>query len=361
MEVRVKNSEAILQSKLCLEDMKGMCVGANHKLKTIGWLAVAVVGLTLGLKFAFPVLAPFFLGVVFAGLIEPLVLICETRLQLRRSVATPVFLLLLMLLVLTLVTVTLILTYQEAQHLWKLIPLWGGRLADLAHRWLFIFQPCFPELQRFARLFFNPELFSQISRPILFGLVSSLPRFPQIVVVILLGVVSAYFFSRDKRVFIAWTVALIPADWQRPLRELQKEAAPVLARFLRLECGLVLVTMAVTFACLRLLGMGGAATYSWLAGVFDLVPVLGPGLIYLPIFLSCLLAENYFGAIIVLSGYFLLLVNENLRRQFEYSSFNDFDGDLYWHEMFWVAGFFLRSGVADGLTQLLPGAPNRTS
>jgi sporulation integral membrane protein YtvI len=280
----------------------------NHKLKIIGLLAVLGVGLTFGLKYAFPLLAPFFLGVVFASLIEPLVMVCETRLQLKRAIATPAFLLLLMLLVLTLVTLTLVLTYQEAQHLWKLIPLWAERLTGLAHRCLVFFEPFFPELQRFARFFFNPELISQISRPVLLGLVGALPRFPEIFVAVLLGVVSAYFFSRDKRLFITFMADLIPSGWQRPVRELQKDVVQVLARFLRLECGLVLVTMALTFACLSLFGIPGAPTYALLAGVFDLVPVLGPGIIYLPIFLSCLITENYFGAVGVLTGYFLLLV-----------------------------------------------------
>jgi sporulation integral membrane protein YtvI len=280
----------------------------NHKLKMIGLLTALGVGLTFGLKFAFPILAPFFLGVVFAGLIEPLVMACEARLRLKRAIATPVILLLLMLLVLTAVTVTLILTYQEVQHLWKLIPDWAERLTGLAHRWLGFFQPFFPELQHFAKLFFNPDLFSQISRPVLLGLVCALPRFPEIVVALLFGVVSAYFFSRDKRFFITFITDLIPPGWQRPVRELEKEVVQVLTRFLRLECGLVLVTLTLTVVCLSILGIPGALTYGVLAGVFDLVPVLGPGLIYLPIFLSCLLAENYLGAVGILTGYFLLLL-----------------------------------------------------
>jgi sporulation integral membrane protein YtvI len=280
----------------------------NRQLKILCGLAGVGISLTLGLKFVLPLLAPFFLGVVFAGLIEPLVVWCETRLKVKRTFASPALLLLLLLIVLTLVALTLVLIYQEAQHLWKLTPLVAEWLARVARRWLVFWQSFFPNLQTDIEIFFNPELFSQLCRPVLVGLVSSLPRFPQTALTILLGVVSAYFFSRDKRFFLATAALLVPSGWRRPVSDLQKEVFRIISRFFRLECGLVLVTMALTFICLSLMGISGAPTYGLLAGVCDLAPVLGPGLIYLPVILSCFLTGNYGGAVGVLMGYFLLLL-----------------------------------------------------
>jgi sporulation integral membrane protein YtvI len=278
------------------------------KLKITAWLAALGIGLLLGVKYVIPVVTPFLLGILFASLIEPLVMWCETRLRLKRAWTVPGFLILVLVLVLTLVTVTLVLTYQEAQHLWKLIPGWAGRLTALAQGWLARFNRFIPEWQQIVPFFLKPELFSQMSRPLLLGLVGVLPRFPQIAALILLGVVSAYFFSRDKRFFLAVAASLIPTGWQRPAFEFQTEVVQVLNRFFRLQCGLILNTMALTFICLSLLGINGALAYGLLAGFFDLAPVLGPGLIYLPIMTSCLLMGNYTGAAGVVAVYFLLLL-----------------------------------------------------
>jgi sporulation integral membrane protein YtvI len=293
---------------LGIKDLNNRSPQPNRQWKIIGCLAGLGFCLTLGVKFVLPVLAPFFLGVLFAGLIEPLVVWCETRLKVKRALASPVLLLLLLLIVLTLVALTLVLTYQETQHLWKLIPSGVGRLAGLARRWLVFWQTFFPNLQADTEIFFNPELFSQLCRPVLVGLVSSLPRFPQIVLALLLGVVSAYFFSRDKRFFLALAALLLPPAWRRPVCDLQKELLLVITKFFRVECGLVLVTMTLTFIFLSLLGISGAPTYGLLAGICDLIPVLGPGLIYFPVFVSSLLTGNYGGAAGVVAGYFLLLL-----------------------------------------------------
>jgi sporulation integral membrane protein YtvI len=307
----------------------------TRKLITIAWLAVTGIGLVLVVKFLFPLLTPFILGLLFAVLIEPLVVFSETRLRLKRAWTVPTLLILLLLFVLTLLTLMLVLIYQEAQHLWRLIPGWSGRLTDLTHRWLVWLQPFFPDWRRFATLLFNPEVFSRMSRPVLVGLLSILPRFPQVAAIILLGVVSAYFFSRDKRFFLALGCTLIPSGWHKQAREFQTEVVQILTRFFRLECGLVLVTMILTYVCLNVLGINGALAYGLLAGFFDLVPILGPGLIYLPICGSCLLMGNYPAAAGVVGGYFLLLL---IRQAAE---FNICGADLQVHPLVTVIVIYL--------------------
>jgi len=280
----------------------------NRQLKILGILTVLSVSVVLGLKYLFPLIAPFLLGIFFACLIEPLVTALEVKLAMQRKFATATVLAFLVVLLITLIGLTIAFTYQELQRLVAGIPYWSRWFVDYSARVLRWLEPVFPEIhQIFTKIYLNPELISQLLRSVLTGIFNILPRFPHLFLTVFWGAVSAYFFSRDKQLFSKLIFSWLPFKWQKPVERLKTEAMVELARFIQMEFGLVLITVILTTAILSLNGIAGAPAYGLLAGVFDFIPVLGPGLIYIPVSVSCFLNGNYLGMAGILAGYFCVL------------------------------------------------------
>jgi sporulation integral membrane protein YtvI len=284
-------------------------VRLNREWKLFGLLCVATGSLVIGLKYAFPLFAPFILGIFFAGLVEPLVGMVETKFRVKRGVATGATLILLLMLVLMGVTLTIVFTYQEIQRLLGLVPDCAMRFSQISAGWLDWLQPLFPGVnETFTKLYLNPEIFGTIIRSILLGCFKGLAVFPKTVFTVFLGVISAFFFSRDKLVFSRFCFRLLPSSWKIPGIQLVTELSGVLIRFLQVETGLALVTIAITTCCFGCVGIPGAPAYGLFTGILDFIPVVGPGLIFFPAILTCLLAANYWGAAGTALSYFLLLI-----------------------------------------------------
>jgi sporulation integral membrane protein YtvI len=284
-------------------------VRLNREWKLFWSLCIVCGSLVLGLKYAFPLFAPFLLGIFFAGLVEPLVGMVETKLRVKRGIATGVTLICLLMFVLTVVTLTIVFTYQETQRLLGLVPDYALRFSRISGRWLAWLQPLFPGVnETFTKLYLNPELFGAIIRSILLGCFKGLAGFPKTLLTVFLGAISAYFFSRDKRLFSNFCFRLLPSSWKSPVIQLKTELTAVLSRLLQVESGLALVTIVITTCCFNCVGIPGAPAYGFFTGILDFIPVVGPGLIFLPVILACVLTANYWGAAGIAVSYFLLLI-----------------------------------------------------
>lgn len=264
--------------------------------------------MVLGLKYLFPLIAPFLMGIFFACLIEPLVTILEVKLAMRRKYATATVLIFLVVLLITLIGLTITFTYQELQRLVAGIPFWSRWFVECSARVLGWLEPVFPQIHQIvSKIYLNPEFISQLLRSVIAGVFNILSQFPRIFVIVFLGAISAYFFSRDKLFFSKLFLSWLSPQWQQSVERLKNEALAGMARFLRMECGLVLSTVILTTVSLSLTGIAGAPAYGFLAGILDFIPVLGPGLIYIPVSISLFLTKNYLGMAVVLVGYFCVL------------------------------------------------------
>jgi predicted PurR-regulated permease PerM len=140
------------------------------------------------------------------------------------------------------------------------------------------------------------------------GGIHFLPHFPQLLFAIGLGGVTAYFFSRDKKLISQLFYRILPQKWQQATIELKTEVITSVARFIRVECILALITTSLTIGFFLWLGIPAALAYGFLAGTLDFLPVLGPGLVYIPLAAINILFKDYYQALWLISAYFLLLL-----------------------------------------------------
>lgn len=274
---------------------------------------MAVLGLMAALlavmmKYVFPVVAPFFLGGIFACLIEPLVQWLERAFGTSRRLAVGILLTGLVVSVLMGLGMVITLFYQELRRLLpqfiqlvRYFSSWENSLFQTLSR-------VFPhfEIQVPDSMFFW-ESFERLLRSIINEGLNLAPLIPEMLASIALGGVAAYFFSRDRELILGFFDRNLPTGCRIYIRQIRKEVTNGLAQFIRTEFLLVMLTATFTGLLFWGLGISGALSYGIFAGLLDLIPVLGPGILYLTVVVFGTIVGNYSLAFAFGLGYFLLV------------------------------------------------------
>ncbi|MGE5583005.1 MAG: AI-2E family transporter [Bacillota bacterium] len=286
------------------------------ELRVFLWVLAIGVIMILVLKYMFPLMAPFLLGSLFACLIEPLVKKIDARWKVGRKLAVIIILVFLVLGIFAITGLSLLTFYQEAQRLIPRVPELAAKMFGMVQGWSLFLHKYLPQLNGALEDHLLPaEAVDRLFRSLIIGALSFLPRLPQLLFSIGLGGLSAYFFSRDKKAISETFYRILPKSWQKATYEIKAEILTSVARFIRVECTLALISTVLTTAVFTLSGAPGALAYGFLAGIFDFLPVLGPGLVYIPLIFINLLYQNFWQALWLLFAYFLALI---LRQAIEY-------------------------------------------
>jgi sporulation integral membrane protein YtvI len=277
----------------------------SRELRLLIILLLFGIGLILGFKFLFPIIAPFLLGITFAGFIEPWVRRLEAH-RLKRGFAAGLVLVSLLIVILGLTGLTIISSFWEAQRQLPKIPFLVMKLSELCKGFM-------AQLGRSIRynlpgFSLNSEPAVNILRSFMLWVLGFLPRFPEIILIIALGGVSAYFFSRDKQLITYLLFRCLPEDWRIAALQIKDELLHKIGRFFRAEFTLCLITAGLTWTGFLLLKIPGAFTYGFLAGVLDLIPVIGPGMVYVPFALAQFLMGDYYHGFGLIVLYLLVLL-----------------------------------------------------
>lgn len=131
---------------------------------------------------------------------------------------------------------------------------------------------------------------------------------PGILSVLAVGGMSAYFLSRDKRELAAFMWRILPRRWHRELRRLKAEIASGLLGYVRAQCILVAVSGGIAIAALSLFGFRYAWLLGGLAGILDLVPMVGPSAVFAPLVALDLASGDWSRALGIASVWASLLV-----------------------------------------------------
>lgn len=277
-------------------------------MKCLLWSAAICLGLILGLKYFFPLLAPFLLGILLACLIEPVVKKAEIGLQIKRKIAVSLVIAVTIFGLLGLTGIVFIVAYQEALRLLPKIPVLVNKLLGLGCGLTRYFEAYFKVPDGFIQNYLiRPGAVEQLFHSIVAWVVNLLPAFPRVVLALGLGGITAYFISRDKSFFSGLFYKIMPQNWRPLTIQVKGEVIAAFISFVQAEILLALLTSFLTAFIFWLLKIPGAIAYGFLAGILDFVPVVGPGMLYLPLFILFCLFQNYYQAIWLLVLYFIVL------------------------------------------------------
>lgn len=251
-------------------------------------LATVLLVLYLVYRYLLPLVLPFAVAAAIAVLMDPLVALLQRRLRLPRGLAVGVTLLGLVSLVLLFLFAGVTRLAAEARLLFDDVPFAYARMEanveELLGRWgqwLGSLPPAVRDLleqQRAAVLLTARSWLGRTAS----GLQAWVTALPDLVVHVLVVAIATFFISRDKAWVRNFLLSMVPRPWRDPVAGMARQLVQSFVGFTVAMFLLVVLTAVVTSVGLAVLGSRYALLLGGLAGVLDVLPVLGPSLLFVP-------------------------------------------------------------------------------
>lgn len=140
------------------------------------------------------------------------------------------------------------------------------------------------------------------------GTVSFLSYIPYILMVILCTLLATYFFTKDFSNAKNKLLDIVPTHKSDKLFYVFNESKKMLGNYLLSYLLIISLTFLETLIGFVLLDVKYAVILSILSAIFDILPVLGIGTIYIPLAIIYFLSKNYFVAIWIIVLYIVVTV-----------------------------------------------------
>lgn len=250
---------------------------------------IIAVGLLVGITFAMikyvlPYFTPFVIALILACVIDPPVNYLERKLKMPRAYATLAVLSVVVLIMATIVTVGVAEVVTEVEDLSRSLP----DVNQLISRTM---QDLVGSLEEFYAALPQPFVdLIQRNQNAAFGAVQSLVGyltgliggFPRLFVTLFLSVLATYFITKDKHLVTEFFLRFTPSPLRGKVLKMRSEMAGAVMGYIRAQVILVSITTILVIVGLSLMGV----RYAWLlglaAGVLDLIPMVGPAVLFIP-------------------------------------------------------------------------------
>ncbi|MDD2234042.1 MAG: sporulation integral membrane protein YtvI [Desulfitobacteriaceae bacterium] len=237
-------------------------------------------------KSLFVAFLPFIIALIIAFLLEPLVVQFIKIFRLKRSYATLLVLLLAIGILVFFVFVIIARLYTELSELAVSLPnyehiinFFNSRITTLED-----FLILNPQIQN--TLFASTEsILKSVQDWAKTGslfLLNFLSALPIIFIVFVVSIVATFLMSVTFPNVKRFVDRLVPQRWHKYSKAVSQDLGAVLVGFLRAELILVSVTTITTILGLALIGNRYSVTIGVLAGLLDIIPILGTGIIFVP-------------------------------------------------------------------------------
>lgn len=245
--------------------------------------AAIVLAAFLALKY----LLPFVMALMVAAMVWPLVCWLE-RFKINRMLSSVLCLSALYIAGGTLATLMIVRTSQELLGLAGEIPailadadqLFGHLISRAEEAYLFIPAQLAPYAdQAVTQLGAKVVLVAQEAAA---WLISGLSKMPGILLVLIFSILSSYIITLNLPGLGDRIAASLNHTAQHQVRTVLREMAQAFGKYLKATGILVGITFGVTLAGMLLIGVDYALVGSFVIAVADLLPLLGPGSIFIP-------------------------------------------------------------------------------
>ncbi len=277
-------------------------------------LAVALIAILLFLLFFYyllpaagkiirvlaPIMLPFLLAALLAAIIDPLVNFSQKKLKINRGGA--VFITLVFLLAVLGAAIFYLVTSLVIElHILALsLPAKTQHLGN-------ILQNYFQSLQNFYFGYLPPDILINLqslldnaldtAKDILTFVVQGVLKFlgslPEFFILLIIALMATYFFSRDKEIISHTLLSAMPVSWRERVSEVFSTLGRAIIRYLRAEVLLISLQMFQSIIGLLILRVDYALTLAVLIGIADLLPVVGPGTVFIPWVIIEFIMGNY--------------------------------------------------------------------
>lgn len=280
-------------------------MGREGRLVIYAGLFLFLLFLYFGLRYLLPLVLPFVLGAFLALMLEPCIAFMENRLRLPRAIAAGVAVIGAVTLVTGVVVILATRVVAEVADLSRQLPTYSygmvktiqGLIVEAQDFYLGLPQPLFNMVEESIRRLY--DLAGIALRGVL-GAVGALPNF---MVTFILSCLTAYFLSRDRQAFSKALLHFLPPGWVARLRAIEKEMTVSLVGLIWAQAILVVITTLIAIVGLWLLRVRYAVFAGLMSGLLDILPVVGPTLVFLPWIVTDLLTGQFARALGLLTVY----------------------------------------------------------
>ncbi|MGI6081481.1 MAG: AI-2E family transporter [Limnochordia bacterium] len=112
---------------------------------------------------------------------------------------------------------------------------------------------------------------------------SALTELPGALSRLVVAVLASFFLARDGRSLARSFVANLPPSWQRQVAELNRGIFAGIAGFVRAQALIVVLSSVLCTTSLLIFGMPYAWLLGTLAGILDIIPLVGPSALFVPL------------------------------------------------------------------------------
>lgn len=236
------------------------------------------------------VFLPFIIAVLLAVLIEPLVIFFEVRVRLNRALATAASLLLVVGAFVYLLSLVVSVVISEINRLYPLIVRYSDQAASqfmdaVSNFEWFYGQLNLPMAAQTAienNLQKGLESLTRMMNGTIDGLTQFLLMLPGMLVFMIITTVATYLIINDRSKIRTFFVNSLPGSFRYQTIKVVTQLFKALTGFVRAYGILITITTIITMVSLKLLGIKYILTIGLLVGFLDIMPVLGPGMIFLP-------------------------------------------------------------------------------
>lgn len=257
----------------------------------LGILGIALLSLIF-FKYLLIYFLPFIIAFLIASLIEPIIELLQTKLKLNRGLAVTICLGIILIIIILLITIFLSRLFVELTKLANNIP--EFRTLGARAQWVvkqnknlsrLLLELELPETVKEVITQNLENLYQQLRSMIQRGITTFLELLrglPKFITILLVSLISTFFISRDKELINQTILKAFPRPWHKKIKKLESEIMNAAIGFIRAELILISITTVLMITGLLLLGSDYAISLGLVAGLLDLIPVIGPSLVILP-------------------------------------------------------------------------------
>lgn len=296
-----------------------MKVNFDYKLilKILVFIASCILGFFF-FKYLIVYFLPFILAVLVTFLIEPIVSFFEKKMRLSRGLSVGLVMALLLVLFGIFLIAGVSQIYVELEKLSRNLP--SYQILWEKYQWILNqneelkkilggLQLSATQLEAVNKILQDLYVFfADNSKIFISELLGLLTKLPSLITLFMISFIATFFVSRDRRMIsnILWRI--VPESQLKKVRFVKKELTMSALGFIRAEFILISITTIISIIGLEILNSDYALILGFASGLLDLIPVIGPSLIFIPWAIFSLISGNVLYGVGLLILYGVMVV-----------------------------------------------------
>ena len=254
-------------------------------------------------RYALGVLMPFLIALIIAFLLKPAVAYLNTKVKLPRGVAGIVLVVVFYALLGLLFTVLGVQLFSAAKSFFLTLPsLYTNSIVPWLHKAFDSLQEFVGHLDPDATASYNViaekvtksvgDAVVTVSKSVVEWVTSSTLKAPKLLLNLLIMVISTIFLTVDFPKIQAFVMRQLTPRWRSLLHNARVQLGRTIWSYVRSYAMILVITFTEIFIGLSIIGIDNAAGIAIAIAIFDILPVVGSGLVLLPWTIYTLISGN---------------------------------------------------------------------